>query len=843
MDTNKLEYQINKPRTFMCLRFLFVFICVHSWLNLGYAQPEFRMHMIGQAHIDPVWLWPWTEGVSEVHSTFRAALDRMKETPEFAFTASSAQFYQWVAENDPAMIAEIRQRIEEGRWGLVGGWWVEPDVNIPSGESLVRQGLYGQLLYRKLFGRIALVGYNPDSFGHPGTLPQILKLQELQAYVFMRPMQNEKTLPSDLFWWQAPDGTRLLTYRVPFSYNDTGSVRQRVDRILNLKEPVRAMMAFYGAGDHGGGATKENIRSIQEIRSEAGAPTLVYSTPERYFAEIRQSNPDLPTVADDLQHHSVGCYTAQSQVKKLNRAAEQALATAEKIAAVGSLAWGAAYPKAEFTTAWQRVLFLQFHDSMAGTALPEHYQTTVPQGYGYALDTANRAMYLAAQKLAWDVPTTDPDSKYLVIFNPHAWETVANIEYDIAFPPEAPLVVEDETGKVVAHQSLPPSTEVNGRQRIVIRTPLPPFGYRQVRIRRDPAGTLAPTAAAHAGERVMENEHLRVTFSEDGGIALFDKDVGLPVFGSASGGRGIVFDDPSDTWSHNVRAYDKQIGAFANAKVTVLENGPLRARVRVRTSYGASELTTDWLLYGDATSVEARVSLDWHEHRKILKLSFPVDVSASKPTYEIAYGHIERQANGDEDPGQRWIDVSGTHGSAYGLTLINDAKYGYSVAGNDLRLSVVRGAPFAHHIPHVVNEDHDVLWQDQGVQTFRMLLIPHRGTWQDSNAPRAAEEFTAPVPVVYQGIHAGKRPGADSFLAVDAPNVVVSAIKQAEDGGDLILRCYETAGRPATASLDLRLARRKWTGTLRASEIKTLRFNPRTGAFREVDVLEEAPAR
>jgi alpha-mannosidase len=797
--------------------------------------------MIGQAHIDPVWLWPWPEGVSEVHSTFRAALDRMNETPGFAFTASSAQFYQWVSENDPAMIAEIRKRVEEGRWGLVGGWWVEPDVNIPSGESLVRQGLYGQLLFRKLFGRTAVVGYNPDSFGHPGTLPQILKLQGLESYVFMRPMLNEKTLPSDVFWWQAPDGSRVLTYRIPFSYNDTGSVRQRIDGILKLQEPVPAMMAFYGAGDHGGGASKENIRSIEEIRSQAGAPTLIYSTPDRYFAEIREAHADLPVVRDDLQHHSVGCYTAESQIKKLNRATEMALVTAEKIAAVGALAWGAAYPKAEFTAAWERILFLQFHDSMAGTALPEHYQTAVPQSYGYALDTANRALYMAAQKLAWQVPATDPDSRYLVIFNPHAWPTVTPVEYDIAYPPDTPLMVEDQAGQPVEHQSLPASTEVNGRQRIVIRAPLPAFGYRQVRIRKAPAGVSAPAAAVHANARAMENQHLRVAFSEDGGIALFDKDAGVAVFGSASGARGIVFDDPSDTWSHNVRAYDQQVGAFGSAKIAVLENGPLRARVRVRTTYGASALTIDWLLYAGAKSLEARVSLDWHEHRKILKFSFPVDVSAPKPTYEIGYGSIERQANGDEDPGQRWIDVSGAHGPAYGFTLVNDAKYGYSVAANDLRLSVVRGAPYAHHMPHVVTEDHDILWQDQGVQTFRMLLVPHRGTWQDANAPRIAEEFTAPIPVIYQGIHPGRRPAADSLLAVDASNVVVSAIKQAEDGtGDLILRCYETAGRATNASLDLRFAKQKWTGAFRPLEIKTLRFNPRAGTFREVNVLEEA---
>jgi alpha-mannosidase len=792
----------------------------------------YRLHMIGQAHIDPVWLWPWYEGVSVIHSTFQSALDRMNETPGFAFTASSAQFYEWVEHNDPAMIPLIRKRVEEGRWAIVGGWWVEPDVNIPSGEALVRQGLYGQMTYRRLFGRIARTGYNPDSFGHPGTLPQILKLQGLREYVFMRPMANEKSLPADLFWWQAPDGTRMLTYRIPFSYNDEGSVRRRITQTIALKEPVREMMAFYGAGDHGGGATKENIRSIAEIQKEPGAPRLLYSTPDRYFAAVRET-PNLPTVAGDLQHHSVGCYTAESNVKKLNRTAELALVTAEKLAAVGA-AWGVAYPKAGFTEAWKRVLFLQFHDSLAGTSLPEHYETTVPQGYGYATDFANQTMYLAAQRLAWQVPAADPDSKYLFLFNPHAWPVTANAEYDIGFPLGPPLTVEDETGKPVAHQELPASSEVNNRERIVVRVPLPAFGYRQIRIRR--AQSPARPATLTATQQAMENEHLRVTFGPDGAIALFDKDAGREVFaGGAAGARGLVMDDPSDTWSHDVKAYDRQIGAFARASVSVLENGPLRARVRVRSTYGASGMSTDWILYAGSRQLEARVSLDWHEHQKMLKLSFPVIAASPKPTYEVPYGFLEREANGNEDPGQRWVDVAG---SGYGLAIVNDAKYGYSVAGNDLRISIVRGAPYAHHIPHVVRPDHDVLWQDQGTQTFRMLLVPHRGTWQDADVVRAAEEFTAPLPVIYQGIHGGTRPQTDSFLSVDAPNIVVSAIKQAENGADTVVRCYETAGRATKAALDLRFAGARWSGSFRPSEIKTLRIAP-GGRVREVNALEE----
>lgn len=803
--------------------------------------PNTRIHMIGQAHIDAPWLWPWPESMAVVQSTFRSALDRMNETPGFAFTASSAQFYEWVSENDPEMLAEIRKRIEEGRWGLVGGWWVEPDVNIPNGESLIRQGLYGQLTMRRLFGRTATVGYNPDSFGHPGTLPQILKLQGMNDYVFMRPQVQEKTLPANLFWWQAPDGTRVLTYRIPISYNDDGSVRKRVSDVLaKYPDPSKDLMVFYGVGDHGGGPTKENIRSIEAIRAETGAPKLLYSTPERYFAEIRDGHTgSVPAYTGDLQHHSVGCYTAESAIKKLNRTTEAALETAEKIASVGSLVWGATYPGHEFATAWERVLFLQFHDSLAGTALPEHYATAVPQGYQYAMSIASQAMYKAAQKLAWQVPTQDPESDYLVAFNPHAWPVKANLEYDLAWRRGTGSRVEDEHGAALLHQWTPPTTEINGRQRLIVQADLPAFGYRQIRIRKSDAP--APASTVRAEGRVVENEHLRATFGPDGAMELYDKDNQKQVFAGSTGGRALVMDDPSDTWSHNVVAYDKQVGAFENASVRVLENGPLRANIEVRSTWGSSTLTTDWLLYAGSRTMEARVALDWHEKHKILKFSFPVDVSAPVPTYEIAYGHIVRDTSGAEEPGQRWIDLTGSGG--YGLAVLNDAKYGYNVAGNDMRISIVRGAPYAHHMPHVLDPNAEHNWQDQGVQTFRMLLVPHRGSWQEARLPHLAEEFTAPTAIIYQGIHRGSRPQAASFLSVDAPNVVVSAVKMAESGGDLILRCYETDGRATAATIDLAFARRRWTGNFRPSEIKTLRFRPQTGEFREVNALEESDDR
>lgn len=835
-----------------CARYFVLFIFSSLITPIAIAQtsrpwppqaPQFRFHMIGNSHIDAPWLWPWPEAMSVVHSTFQSALDRMNEYPEFTFTASSALFYEWVAATDPAMMDEIRKRAAEGRWDPVGGWWIEPDVNIPNGESLARQGLYRQKVFERFFGHISSLGYNPDSFGQSGTLPQILKLQGMRGYVFKRPMAPEKKLPGDLFWWQGPDGTRLLAYRIPMDSGFEGFLPYWVRQfITNLPEPTTNLMMFYGAGDHGGGPTKVLIQSILDMQKQAGAPTILFSTPDRYFDEVEKL-PNLPVVAGELQHHSVGCYTAESSVKKENRITEAALATAEKMASMAFVAARFDYPQADLTAAWKKVLMMQFHDTISGTALPQEY-VVARHAYGYAQEVADQATNLAAQKIAWQIPAADPQSEYLVVFNPHAWDATLNVEYDMGWDDwrardyKGPL--EDDRGVTIPHQWTQASTVYEKRLKLVFRAPVPAFGYRQFRLRKDTVAA-APTSAVHATETGMENEHLRVGFAGDGTLSIYDKDNGTEVFQAGkAGARAVVLDDPSDTWSHGVRAYTKEVGAFGRAHLRVLENGPVRAVVRVRTRYGASMLQTDWILYAGARNLEARVALDWHEHLKILKFSFPVNVETPHPTYEVPYGFAERQANGDEEPGQRWVDISGSRaGKLYGLAIINDAKYGYSALGNDLRISVVRGAVYAQHEPAKLEPNGEYIWQDQGEQTFRMLLAPHSGSWQDAGVVRQAEEFIAPAPIFYQGIHRGTRPLSASFLSVDAPDIVVSVVKKSEEGNDLIVRCYETSGRGTTATLNLLLLNKRWTGTFRPLEIKTLRVPLPGGEIREVNLLEQ----
>jgi alpha-mannosidase len=425
----------------------------------------------------------------------------------------------------------------------------------------------------------------------------------------------------------------------------------------------------------------------------------------------------------------------------------------------------------------------------------------------------------------------------LFVFNPHAWASAQNIEYDLSLRKGIPVTAEDGAGKPVPSQWTQATTAA-GRTRLVAQVSLPAFGYEQIRIK--PVDAEIPVSSTiKAAGNVMENEHIRVTFSAKGTLGIYDKDAGREVFkGGATGARAVVFKDENDTWAHNFVAYTDELGSFKQDSIKLVERGPLRSLMRVHYSWGKSSITTDWILYAGARNLEARVSLDWHEHLKMLKYSFSVDVENPKATYEIAYGAMVRATKNEEDPGQRWVDVDGDRGgSQYGFAVINDAKYGYSVERSDLRVSVARGAIYAIY-PEAIDKNQDHYWQDQGMQTFRMILAPHAGVWQDAGIVRAAEEMMASPVIIYQGIHRGTRPLSDSFLSVDAPNVIISAIKQAEDGDDVIVRMYESAGRATTAHVDLKFAHARWTGQFHPFEIKTLRIKAKTSAISEVNILE-----
>ena len=796
-------------------------------------------HMIGNGHIDPVWLWNWQEGYQEIKATYRSALDRLAEHPEFVFTASSAAHHAWIADNEPEMFEEIRARVDEGRWALVGGWWVQADCNLPSGEGFVRQGLYGQRFFHAHFGRTADTGYNPDSFGHAGTLPQILLKSGLRRYTFMRPGPHEQALPARLFWWQGPDGSRVLTFRIPYEYCTWGKDLEAHVRkcTTELSGTVNELMCFYGVGNHGGGPTIENLASIARMNAEADLPELRLSDPSRYFDAVQGAT--VPVWTNELHHHAVGCYAAHSGVKRWNRAAELALVRAEKIAALATVLTGLPYPHADLDRAWKRVLFNQFHDILAGTSIESAYEDARNE-YGEALATAQHLTNAALQRISWRVTVPRLEgSKPYVVFNPHPWAARVPIEHETGGVPNE-FTVTDEGGQSVPAQRVRSEATVTGwRKRLTWTAELPPFGYRTYTVRPEAA---PETPQVDASDTHLENSTFRLEIDpQTGGIArLLDKRTGAEVF-SDTAAVGTVMCDPSDTWSHSLLRYDDVTGRFADATSAMLEHGPVRSTIRTTSRYGRSTLTQDFMLYADQPHIEVRVRVDWHEQHRVLKLHFPAHLHFPEVTFEAPYGVTARPTNGNEEPGQRWIDLSGVHrpsGVIRGLSLINDAKYSYHALDADIGLTVLRSPIIAHHDPYAPTEGGDYRFMDQGEQHFTYWLYPHPGTWRDADTPREAAVLTERPVVIPETYHEGPFAPAASFMQVEPANAQITVFKRAEDNHGYVLRLVETHGRPVRARVNLPCLDSSFETELGAFEIKTLLIPDSGGAAQVINLTE-----
>jgi alpha-mannosidase len=812
---------------------------------------ERRLHMIGNSHIDPVWLWQWPEGYQEVRATFRSALDRMEEYPEFLFTCDSAAYYEWVEEIDPGMFGEIQTRVAEGRWEIVGGWWVEPDCNLPGGESFVRQALYSQRYFLEKFGRIATVGYNVDPFGHNAMLPQLLARSGLEAYVFMRPGPQEMRLPGSLFWWESPDGSRVLTMRLPHEYGSPGEdLGNHIDKsIAQLPDQWTEMMCLYGVGNHGGGPTRENLNSIRRLDGVGAMPRLVHSTPSRFFEHVL-SNGDpggLPVVRDDLQHHAVGCYAAHSGIKRWNRRAENLLAMAEAWSAIAAWQTDQNYDRETLARAWKNVLFNQFHDILAGTAIEPAYEEARDQ-LGEASAIAGRVLNHGMQSLSRriDIPFS-PGVTPIVVFNSHPWPVhgVVELEYGGLKPTDGLVDEHDRPVRFQPTQSY--ATVASGRSRIAIGADLPPLGYRAYRVVANTARV--SDSALRATDTSLENEHVRLEIDPATGrirhLVIHESGHDVADIANADRPRAVVVDDTSDTWGHGRLAYRDEIGAFETTGVELLEQGPVRAILRVASRFDRSELIEDFVISLEDAAVEVRVILDWREHARLLKLRFPTALVAPTATYEIPYGAIERPANGQEEPGQRWVDVSGhvpgavAAGGMFGLAVINDGKYGFDVLDAEIGVTAVRSPIFAHHEPAIPEAGVRYTFQDQGIQRFTLALLPHRGTWADAGLTRRALELNQRPTVLIESAHDGTLPPTASYASITPDNVVLGTVKLAEDADDLVVRAFETAGRRADVRIDLPAWRRQFEFEIAPFEIRTFRVPRDTSRpVNETDLLE-----
>jgi len=777
----------------------------------GAPQERKVLHIIGHSHIDAAWLWPWRDSADTVLNTFRSALNRMKENPQFCFSHSSSTHYRWAQGADPVLFTEVRQRIQEGRWEVVGAWPVEPDCNIPATESFIRHSLYGKQYCKDVLGADVRIGFNPDSFGHAAGLPAVLKGAGYDAYVFMRPQEHEMDLPL-LFWWESQDGSRVLTLRIWKEYD--GKAKAIPDAILHDFAPGFNHAAFFlGVGDHGGAVTAEQVQEIVSLQSDTSLPELRFSTLQQFFAAVRDSAAvgGLPVVRGELQHHSRGCYSAYGEGKVLNRRTERALLESETISLVAKLSAGLPYPGDEYKSSWWKLLFCQFHDLLAGTALYADYMD-LRDSLGYACDVAQASKIEALERMAKRVDTSAVKESAVFLFNPLPWRRSALLELHTERDPDGHGLITHlraKDGAQIPIQFRPPDSMTNGMPRLTAWIDLPACGYKVFEL----AHGSAPETKPYSSPFTVSETGLGVSSVKAGdGAELLAASIGL-----------VVLSDTSDTWSHDVKQFRQEMGRPMLVSAAVVENGPVTRITRHRATWMSSEIILDMVEFAGMDFLDLHFVIDWREHQQMLKLEIPTALAQPRLFAKVPGEVLERRTNGQEEPYQDWAAVQGSIGQAtYTLGILNNSTYSYDCLNGLFRTVLIRSAPFARHQPSPTTYFDTNAWQDQGRQERRFRLIAAKGDHSHMSLDRYAEDFQTPCEYVVDSAHAGQEPWENSFFNVEPANVWVLALKASEDGGGSTVRLQERAGISTTASLKSPLLDLQHSISLKPWEIKTL---------------------
>lgn len=758
-----------------------------------------RFYMIGNTHFDPVWLWRWDEAMASIRATFRSALDRMAETPEFIYSFAAPPVFEWIRRTDPEMFCEIQRRVAEGRWELAEGWWVQPDCCSASGESYVRQGLYGQRWLLKHFGKLSDCVFNIDSFGHSPMLPQILRKSGIVSYCFVRPEKRHVELKAPLFRWKSPDGSEILTYRVQDAYF--------VDwEGLDGQYPGDGLIV-YGVTDHGGAPTKEIIARIQ------GREDMQFSTVSDFF---RSHDTDC-IVTRELLTGDFGPYANYSRIKALNRAAEYAVLNAER----ASLLAGD-YDGAALAGCWQDILFNQFHDILGGACIKDAYLDAEAM-LGRALATAGETLHYRLQSMTRRIqmPGKNPDNVWnIVAWNLNGSPYEGCLEAEVQWAHEfgwydQGLCLEDAEGNRCPCQILREKSVIpRFRSRFLFRADIPAMGYKAFRL----VQTREPVTKAVVDPFHIYAGRLDIRFDEQGVIScITDLSSGKLLAGQLL--RPVCYEDKGDTWAFNIDAYENEPSFFRFEGFRVLEAGDLLTQLKGTYRLGENKLELTYRFYADTPWFDVRYRISWEDAHRVLKLESSVTSAAH--TAAVPAGAVERGENAADMPLGAWMTADGItyvpqsifaynlHSGRLGLTLLRSPIYG------DLRIGELDGTA-----------DYDII--DRGITEGSLRVCFEGDPWE------AAESFCNSPTVIIESSHPGPLPPQDSYFQLSDEGVLLMALKKSEDDDIPILRLVENHGqaRPVTFTFQSK----SYTVPFTPYEIKTLKLRP-DGA-EEVNMLE-----
>lgn len=726
--------------------------------------PQGEIALTGHAHIDLAWLWPYAETRRKVRRTFHTALSLLDGvSPDaaldgFRFNQSTAHYYAQLEEDDPALFEKIVAKVKEGAWETLGGMWVEPDTNMPSAESLVRQLLYGQRYFEQKFGVRHTVCWLPDCFGFSGGLPQLLKQAGISSFFTIKVNWSETNkFPHDLFWWEGIDGSRVLahTFDNPWhGYNGAVSPECILQTWRNFRGKTnhpQSLLAV-GYGDGGGGVTPAYIAREKQLRDFPALPKARWSRVDTFFDAAHESarTRQLPVWQGEiyLEYHR-GTLTSQSAVKKLHREAERALAVAEVLGSLAALMGGELPESLEHM--WRVVLKNEFHDILPGSSIAEVYEDARKE----LSDIVGRAVarqQMALSAIVSRLPDGDVSDAVVVINPTLSWRALRLRLSDGS---------QFSTGEPVAPMSV----------KVHLRADL------------EPLPGLSVTATS------LENAHIKVTLGEDGTItSLIHKDTGREALADRGNQLWVYpVDKPRtyDAWDIEDDYAETGVELTQVNAVQVIEQGPHRASVRFVKRFRDSTITQTYMLEANGTRLDIETQLDWHDRHCLLRSLIPVDVRTTHATFEQAGGVVRRTTHDNtswdqaqfEVPAHRFCDMSEP---GFGVALLNDAKYGHSAKGNVLGLSLVRGPVYPDPLA------------DEGGQRFTYSLYPHTGDWHEGRVREEADDLNQPLlGATASGVHNF----AETLLSTDGISAALSALKVAEDGDGLILRVYEPAGR------------------------------------------------
>lgn len=605
-------------------------------------------------------------------------------------------------------------------------------------------------------------------------------------------------------------------------------------------------MAFYGVGNHGGGPTRANLDSIHRFDRMGSFGRLTLSSPRDYFDAVLaqvEAGRELPVRRDDLQHHAPGCYSAHSGIKAWQQRAQAAVLAAERwaaVLAVGAPQAGSApdpYPREKLEQAWKQVLFNQFHDILPGSAIEPSYEDARDQ-LGEAVAIAKRITTRAHNVIARriDIPYEE-GSQPLVVFNPHPWPVSTDVIMHVNAQPAGVHVVDSDGRPVLAQPARSVvATGDQSRSATAFRAELPALGYRVYRLRPGPAP--APVGSdLEVGELRLANRWIEMIMDPSTGwlATLRDRRTGVDVVAGATPELHTqICQDPTDTWGHRVVSYAWPGASMAVKRIRLVDQGPLRGRIRVERRWGRSTLVEELSLGPEDRAVRVDATLDWREPQHLLKLRLPTVLENPAATYEIPFGTLPRPVDGAEEPAQSWVDLTGSvDGAPAGLTVIITGKHGFDASPGDrpsIGVTAVRSPVYSWHDPKLLDPDGVYSHQDLGMQRFSYELVPHGGDWRDADPIRRARLLIAPVRAMQESSHPGPLPSLASFVNDGSGAVMITAVKGSEDtpvddpdGAELIIRAVETRGKPARTAIQLPVVGRTLEADFAPYQIRTFR--------------------